>query len=576
MSLKINLPDKKPQPQQKSQQSRGELWGTGFQKRDAERAERASEKVQQQESEIAVIPNAEELHNIMQLELPSTLVADDLQLDPSQQAAVDGLLHQKYGCLIGAAGTGKTTTIKALVHNILQHVKNPHIAFGSFTGRAVQQIKRALPAEYHSHCDTIHGLLEYAPEPVEKEDENGNMYVTKIFVPHRTEMNPLDQNIIIIDEGGMVPIDLWNNLLAACRPNTRIYLIGDINQLPPVQGRSVLGFAMQAWPTYELDRIHRTDEDAITGGAWDIIHGKMPKAAEGKIVLKQIDTNSLTAFQQTCAVIQRLHKNGAFHPLRDGLIVPQNKDNLGQEHLNERLCPYFNPPQKQEGITINPRTIVTAGYNHLPFAVGDKVMVTQNDREQGLTNGMIGVIESIKPNERFKGEVVGDMAAATLSNTEINFDELDSALDETQKDDDALDERERQASHVMRVHFQNHNEPIEFSTAGAINTLKHAYAFTCHKAQGGEYPTVAIVVHSANIRMLSREWLYTAWTRAQEKIVLLYNTRGIAQALSRQMIKGKTIAEKAQAFLQLQERQANGDEVKTPTLPAPERVEYDK
>lgn len=560
-------------PEEKPKIARAKTWGTGLDKETALRAAREAEKRAQEQS-VLQQTRQEEIESVVDLDLPTTLMPDDIQLDESQQTAVDCLVNQQFGCLIGAAGTGKTTTIKALVHSILQSTPNPHIAFCSFTGRAVQQIKRALPREYHSHCDTIHGLLEYAPESVEYVADSGETKVKKIFKPRRTEFNLLDQNIIIVDEGGMTPIDLWNNLMRACRPNTRVYLIGDINQLPPVQGRSVLGFAMLNWPTFELNRIHRTDEDAITDNAWRILHGKAPQNANGKVALKQISDDSMKALLETTAVIQRLSKNDIFHALRDALIVPQNVGNIGQTHLNERLVNWFNPPHKIDNVCVNPRTIVTAGYEHHSFAVGDKLMVTQNDREQGLTNGMIGVLESLIPNPEFRGEIVGDMAAASMAaDYELDLTEIDDALSEAQKQEEKESEREKQASHIMKVKFQNVDEPIEFSTAGAINSLKLAYAFTCHKAQGGEYHTVVILLHSANIRMLSREWLYTAWTRAQAKIVLLYNPRGLKLALNRQWIKGKSIQEKAEAFNKLQESNKTNGDVKVPILPAATEIQ---
>lgn len=555
---------------------RGILYGSGIRTRAVDSAIREFDKSQQTGHHLGVVPNGETLDELMHFSEVESLVDPNIKLDPSQTAAVQGLLHQQFGCIIGKAGTGKTTTTKFLVHEILQEFERTgrdlDIAFCAFTGRAVQQIKRALPREFHGRCDTIHGLLEYAPEDVEVIDTDGNLDVRRRFIPHRTANMPLSQNVIIMDETGMTPIDLWNNLMAACKPDTRIYLLGDIYQLPPVHGRSVLGFAMLQWPTFELDRIHRTDNDAITQGAWDIMNGKMPSAAPGSVALKRISDGSTTAYREILATVQHLTQQDVFHPLRDGLIVPQNREQLGQETLNERLCSYFNPPRKLEGITVNPRTIITAGYTHVSYAIGDKVMVTQNNREQGLTNGMVGVIESIVPNPRFRGESVGDMAMAHMdADAEFDFTQLGDALGGLDNPDDpeeTADIRERQASHIITVKFQNVDELIDFSAAGSINSLIHAYAFTCHKSQGGEYPVVLIVVHSANLRMLTREWLYTAWTRAKEKVILLYNSRGIQQALNRQEIRGKTLAEKAEAFIKIQSRQAMGDEsAKTPILP---------
>lgn len=570
INLKIPIKQGKTRPDK----GRDALWGSGLDAKAAQKAEKDAIKVAEAESHTQVIPEQSTIAAAMDLALPTTLMTDDIQLDPAQQEALDGLLRHQFGCLIGAAGTGKTTTIKALLQAILKRDANPSIKFVAFTGRAVQQIKRALPAEFHMHCDTIHGMLEFAPEIEERYDDKKNeVYMIRIFKPQRTATNQLDTKYIFIDEGGMVPIPLWNNIMEAARDGTRIYVIGDINQLPPVQGRSVLGFAMIKWPTYELNRVHRTEESAIIDGAWRILNGRMPEKVTGKIVMLKVSDNSIEAFQQTVGILQRLDKNGTFNRLRDALIVPQNSGNIGQEHLNEYLCPYFNPSQKVEGITINPRTIITAGGNHVSFAVGDKVMVTKNDRPAGLTNGMIGVIESIIPNEKFHGESIGDMAQSQLAdNFSLDMAEIEDALIEIESDKELQtvveEERERQSSHIMTIKFQNRDTPNEFSTAGGINTLQHAYAFTCHKSQGGEYPVVVILLHSCNFRVISREWLYTAWTRAQEKVILLYNSKGLQMALRNQRIKGNTLAEKAESFNKLQKSGThNGKEVRLPILP---------
>ena len=319
-----------------------------------------------------------------------------------------------------------------------------------------------------------------------------------------------------------------------------------------------------------------TDESSITDGAWDILHGRVPKTLENKVALVRVPDGSSGAFRQTIGIIQQLAKAGTFNPLSDGLIVPQNVGPLGQEEINMQLVPFFNPTRKLDGIPINPRTIITAGYKHVSFAVGDKIMVTVNDREKGLTNGMIGVIEAIIPNDAFRGEVFGDQVGAKLAaDAELNLDMLDDFLNEVEEDNvDEDDEREIQSSHTLRVRFQNISDSIEFASAGAVNSLRHAYAFTCHKSQGGEYPVVVILVHAANRKMLSREWLYTAWTRAQQKIILLYNSRGIQHALNRQVIKGKTIAEKAACFRKWQDKSNMGDtSIKVPLLPCAVELE---
>ena len=575
----VTLPDAKPA----TPPTRSVLFGSGMTARDAERAANQFEKQQERSTSLDIVATGAELDALGDYRLPTTLVPDDLVLDPSQEAAATGLLGQQFGVLIGKAGTGKTTLEKFLIARLTAQFeerkgRKPIIRMGAFTGRAVQQIKRAMPVEYHTCCDTIHGLLEYAPEDIEAVDKKtGEPYISRRFVPHRTARMPLDCDILIIDEGGMCPIDLWNNLMDATPASCRVYLVGDIYQLPPVHGRSVLGFAMLKWPTYELDRIHRTENNAIIDGAWDIMNGRMPQPREGSIIIKRISDASLEAYQQVLAGVRQLHESDRFNPLRDAIIVPQNDDSLGQNTFNEYFCAYFNPTRMAENLPVNPRIFITAGYEHKSLSVGDKIMVTKNDRQLGLTNGMIGIVEAITRNDKFRGETVGDMASAQLDEgTDIDLFALGDLLDDDPNKpanmDDDDDSRELQASHIVTVRFQNVQEPISFSTAAGIKTLKHAYAFTCHKSQGGEYEVVVIVVHSTNLNMLSREWLYTAWTRAKSKIILLHNSRGIQHALKRQVIKGQTLADKAREFIKVQERELQGEKVETPRLPAPVEV----
>ena len=581
----------------KTKPKRDLLFGTGFTKKIAEKAEKQHD-IAAPATSVAQPELVETTNEAFQVgTLPSTLMASDLVLDEYQMAGLNGLRNQKYGCLIGAAGTGKTTTLKALISEVENSVptvdmnrarvdsekrkeKDMHVAvcFCSFMGRAVQQMKRALPEKYHGLANTIHRTLGYMPTTEERYNEETNeLREVRVFRPTFTEFNKLPFKICIVDEAGTVPINLWNELIAALPNDCRIFLIGDLNQLPPVQGRSVLGFAMLEWPTFALEELHRQAEgDPIAENAHRVLRGQKPLTDEKtkKFIVKKIGDGSLGARKETLMVIQHLHKQGIFDPLRDALIVPQNISAIGQIELNQQLVNYFNPVVRDaNGEIQNPRVVITAGYIHAVFAAGDKVMLLANDNNKALTNGMIGLVESIVPNGNFRGETIGNNIKLNQDDADFDLTDLaDELLQYATDAKEAEEESERAASHIMTVKFQNRDEDVVFETAGAFKKITHAYAFTCHKAQGGEYPNVVILAHSANLRMLTREWLYTAITRAQERVILLCNQRGLTHAVNSQKIKGKTIAEKAKQFLALQDKA----DTQLPTLPPPEEIRYAK
>jgi exodeoxyribonuclease V alpha subunit len=518
----------------------------------------------------------------------------DIVLDPSQVAALEGLRLQKYGCLIGPAGCGKTTVTKALVRELeattptinirtaradydrseeVEAEYNVAIAFASFTGRAVEQMKRALPKEYHPMCSTIHRLLGYAPTFEEKYDAKGVWRSVKVFRPSFTAFRKLPYKVIVIDEAGMCPIPLWNELMEAVTEDCRIILIGDINQLPPVQGRSVLGFAMLKWPTFELTKIHRQAEgDPIITNAHKILKGFLPARTQKKFDIADLPGGSLAAFQRSCDLIKALTRSGDFDPAVDAIIVPQNKGTLGQWHYNETLMDFFNPKRTENGIVVNPRVNIQTGISTVLYAVGDKVMLLQNDNELNLTNGMIGFVRNITPNSQYQGKGTDSISSFDMADmSHFEMDDIDAeSLAETagvEIEKEEKGETERQASHTMTVEFPGGVEVL-FSTAGAYRKVTHSYVFTCHKSQGGEYPTVVIIMHTANRRMLWREWLYTAVTRARTRVIILCNGPALSGAIALQKIKGATVQDKARSFLELQSK----EDTKLPTLPDPTTV----
>lgn len=592
------------------------LRGTGITKRELDRTaaaqEKALDKAEQVLKQKQLLP--EDAHDLVEhatrldaaeLEVKEQELGKNIILDQFQQAALDGLARQKYGCLIGAAGTGKTTVERQLAELLeattetfdLNNARLPSqrstiremyaaICFCAFTGRAVQQMKRALPKKYHPLCATIHATLGYAPVDEEYFDKDKREWrVRRIFRPTFDAQNKLPYKICVIDESGMLGTSLWNELIAALPDECRIIMIGDINQLPPVHDRSVLGWAMLRWPVYTLEKIHRQAEgNPIIANAHKILRGQKPQPDKKKFALVKVDQSPSKAFDnmfhsQGC-IIDQLYQKGLFDPFRDAIIVPTNVGVLGQEHINELLVMKFNPPKKIEGVVINPRTIITAGWRQCVFAVGDKVMLLQNDRTRGLTNGMTGVVKQITKNDSF----ISDKSDLAQIDKEATFDfdseeELHDVLaDINRKNEEAAaegkeddNESQRPASHIMTVRFGSGDmmQEVAFATAGQYRQVALAYAFTCHKSQGGEYETVVILAHNSQQRMLCREWLYTAVTRARERVILCHTDRALFGALKSQRIKGNTVREKAMKFLELESLEG----VKLPYLPEKQEIE---
>lgn len=550
--------------------------------------------------------------------MPSASQASTFTWDDSQLAAIDSILDSRFSCLIGAAGSGKTTVVKEIVNRLiangtirpLDYVRCNgekrsayNVSFVSFTGKAVEQLRKSIPPELQCCCETIHSLLEYAPVIVDKlvTDKDGRTSVkqSKIFEPRRNASLKVNQSVIIIDESGMVGIDLWNNLYKALdlsNPSLKIILIGDINQLPAVIGKSILGYALNSprWTTATLKHIHRQAMDnPIIANAHAIKDGRSPnnspslgQDADGKPQLRQFtlmnigeltevecnkvrsgeltksyydlknkETNGLKLFVN---FISKLYHGGYYNPDLDQVIVPQNVGMLGQEMVNSRLAPLFN--------STNRRHAIRASYETKFLAIGDKVMFTKNEYEVGILNGMVGRIKNISLNTNYQDyalmKVAEEQGSATQAFTvtaesanfaEQAFADLNKFAEQHQDDKSATAELE--ASHIVVVEYtplgSSQPSEIALSKVGQIRGLLLAYAITCHKAQGSEYRRVVVLTHSANSQMLSREWLYTAVTRARENCLLVYNNycgKGLATALRRQVVKGESIEEKAKNF----------------------------
>ena len=547
------------------------------------------------------------------------LVADDFPFDPSQIAMIDGIVNGLFvddnpgACGTGAAGTGKTTCTKKIIDRVMdmgslnmvdlktyfkaipekgtsayddymdeQQAREdgesngeeqwvPSVAAVGFTGRSTQMIKKNFPRSWHPNIMTIHRLLAFMPVWEEKFNyELQAMRKTMRFEPTYNALNKLPWDVILIDEAGMVGVDLWEQLRLALKPTCKIIMIGDINQLPPVHGRSIFGFAMGVWPSFELTKVHRQkNEDGsetanpIVENAWRVLKGQMPQT-EGNFQMVKFDGLVGKASQQVRKFLPTLWEKGIYDPIRDTTITAINGHDesrgyaLGQLPLNREFAMIFNKD--------NPRYIIDAGRERQKFAVGDKVMATKNDHEVGVTNGMTGIIKSITENAAWAGdrrrfgtvEAVNEYMReenADEPEVEISLEDMMSTYGAQEAGKAAAAEKKDRgpASHIVTVTFGEgtHAFDISFATLAEVASLMTAYVVTCHKMQGGESPVVVIVLHSAHKSMHFREWLYTAITRASEKCILLYTDDSIRTAISKQRITGSTLAQKVAAFQRL-------------------------
>ena len=543
----------------------------------------------------------------------SGLIPEGLVLDDSQIAAQETLVNGKHVCLIGAAGTGKTTMIRLALARLiygpngdgidgiglrgLPNGQGPSIALCAFTGIASQVIRKTMPDWLAPACKTIHSLLEFTPPSGDSE--------SKTFYPRRDETNPLDHDIVIIDEASMLGLNLWHQIVNALRPRTRVILIGDLNQLKPVADSTMFAYALsagidneQGWSIAELTTIHRQKEAAankIIEAAHAILNGKNPVLdkpdTEGtwRVLGYEISTNPEKAQAQIVSVVERLRKIATpgtpdrplFDPYQDLLLTAGNgydessmKSFVQQSPLNAVLSRIIEPPSDA-----HPMHRIDAGKEVREFAVGHKVMALKNEapsKAERVTNGTTGIIVDIKPNPMWNGKrdsfgTEAEIRAARRAKAEaamqggqakfksvddsalghIDFDALENfELELTPEILAAAQETEQQASHIIDVEFHN-GAKRTYSTAAGVAGIQLAYAVTTHKAQGSQADTVIVIVHQAVKQQLSREWLYTAVTRAARRVIILYTPQGLSVAVNRQQIFGASLREKVNRYRQV-------------------------
>lgn len=400
---------------------------------------------------------------IRRIEKAEKIELDDRQRDAVMQAISSGLL-----VITGGPGTGKTTTINTIIRYF--EGEGMEIRLAAPTGRAAKRMTEATGCE----AQTIHRMLELSGAP---EDDRSASFL-------RNEENPIDADVIIIDEMSMVDIFLMNSLLKAVTPGTRLILVGDVNQLPSVGPGNVLRdiIASERFNVVKLTKIFRqaTESDIIVNAHKINAGEKFPIGPSSRdfIFIRREEAGNVIGAMITL-VSQKLPKYVDAKPFDIQVLTPTRKGMLGVERLNTVLQEYLNPKdsskqEKEIGTTI--------------FREGDKVMQIKNNYQiEWETRGKHGI-----PTDRGMGVFNGDMGVVD----NINF-----------------------YSEKLTVKFED-DRYVEYPFK-QLDELELAYAVTVHKSQGSEYPAVVIPLLSGPRMLMNRNILYTAVTRAKKCVCIV-------------------------------------------------------
>lgn len=498
----------------------------------------------------------------------------DITLNEKQLLAKDYAMAGKNFCLIGPAGSGKTTTQREVAATLLeqgrlhqtsfklqgmngQRVSAPSIAFVAYTRRAAANLQRAvhklpeLEEALRYNIMTVHALLEYEPfffYDEEKQKESMR------FEPQRHAGNPLDITHLVIEESSMLGLDLWDRLYDALPPGVQIIFIGDINQLPPVFGPSILNYALVQLPVVELDRVYRQAGDSnILGNAHKILAGESDLIEAPDFVIME-GKNPVQVGQSKMAItlakiFEMWCENGEYDPEQDMILSPYNKQDLGTTNMNKFIAQFLG--QKRNAVVYE----IIAGFNKHYLAVGDRVMVNKQD----------GVIEEIVHNGNYMGQMPQPASEALTRFGILLIDHAangeGSSLDDevntlsyenfslaTLEEQDV--ERKQQASHVVKVRILDTGALVELTGAGDFSeqVFSLGYVLTVHKAQGCEWRKVFFIFHKDHATMHYRELVYTAVTRAREQFMWIAKRCYIKKAIENPRIKGNNLADKIEYF----------------------------
>ncbi|MBO4207211.1 SF1B family DNA helicase RecD2 [Micromonospora echinofusca] len=379
-------------------------------------------------------------------------------LADEQEQAVRLALTEKVAVLTGGPGCGKSFTVKSIIE--LAAAKKAKIVLAAPTGRAAKRM-----TELTGHpAATVHRLLQLRPggDPTHDRD------------------NPIDADLIVVDESSMLDLILANKLIRAVPNGAHLLLVGDVDQLPSVGAGEVLRdiLAADAIPRVRLTRIFRqAQQSGVVVNAHRINDGLPPALGEyPDFFLFPSDEPEATAEQVVEIVARRIPRRFGLQPRDIQVLTPMHRGPAGSANLNVTLQQALAPhregmPERRHGARV--------------FRVGDKVIQIRNNYDKGTAgvfNGTVGVVTALDPDEQ-------RLTVRTDEDEEVGYDF------------DELDE------------------------------LQHAYAITVHRSQGSEYPAVVIPVTMGSYTMLQRNLLYTAVTRARKLVVLAGSRKAIAIAV---------------------------------------------
>ena len=398
------------------------------------------------------------------IERKEKIELDALQKDAVREAAANGLV-----VITGGPGTGKTTIINTIINYFER--EGMDILLAAPTGRAAKRMTEATGHE----AQTIHRMLELSG--VLSEDGKGAVF-------ERNEDNPLETDVVIIDETSMVDIFLMNSLLKAIAVGTRLILVGDANQLPSVGPGNVLNdiIASETFSMVRLTKIFRQESASdIVINAHRINQGEPfeigPSSREFPFI-KRLDSNSIIGAMVTL-VREKLPSYTECDINEVQVLTPTRKGNLGVEKLNAVLQQYLNPAVKGKN---------EKQFGDVVFREGDKVMQIKNNYQlEWEQRGRYGI-----PTETGMGVFNGDVGI--IDNINLFLNELTVRFDDGK---------------YVTYSFREADE------------LEHAYAITVHKSQGSEYPAVVLPLLDGPKMLMNRNILYTAVTRARKCICVV-------------------------------------------------------